>query len=339
MTTVDASTGVPAAELLSLARGLVDPALRAAVGTLPDSMRRVAAYHLGWGDAGGDMTGATAGKAVRAALVLQCAAAVGGNHHTAVPAAAAVELVHNATLLHDDVMDRDRDRRHRPAAWAVFGVNDAILAGDALLLLASRVVAAIPAAVDRLAGCVAELCDGQSADLAFEHRADVGLDECVAMVAAKTGALLGCACALGAHCGGADREVVAAFEAFGRQLGAAFQLVDDLLGIWGDPAMTGKPVFSDLASRKKTLLVVATLTSGTVAGDEFAKRYRGSAAYTHTELAHLAELVQASGAREWAQRQAARHRAAAVGRIRQVAGPQSLRSLGTLADLLTSRQH
>src|SRR4051812_3690428 len=120
----------PATEVLRWSRDLVDPALRAAVDTLPSSTRRVGAYHLGWQDEHGAPVTTPGGKAIRPALVLLSAEAVGGTASSAVPAAAAVELVHNFSLLHDDVMDHDRTRRHRSTAWTVFGVGEAILAGD-----------------------------------------------------------------------------------------------------------------------------------------------------------------------------------------------------------------
>ena len=191
-----------------------------------------------------------------------------------------VELVHNFTLLHDDVMDRDTTRRHRPTAWTVFGDADAILAGDALQALALRLLAEDPhpasrPAAARLADCVIELCEGQQADTALERRApgEVTLDEVLAMAEAKTGALLGCACALGGLYAGAADEDVAALDAFGRQAGLAFQLIDDVIGIWGDPSRTGKPAGADLAARKKSLPVVAALASGTPAAAELAALY------------------------------------------------------------------
>jgi geranylgeranyl diphosphate synthase type I len=162
--------GHEAGVILEGARTSVDPALRSALESLPGSMRRVALYHFGWEHADGSPAAGNAGKAMRPALVLTAAAALGGPgaRAAAVRAAAAVELVHNFTLLHDDVMDRDTTRRHRATAWTVFGDADAILAGDALQALALRLLAEDPhpasaRAVARLADCVVELCAGQHA--------------------------------------------------------------------------------------------------------------------------------------------------------------------------------
>src|SRR6267154_2690818 len=164
------AAGRPAAEILAWNRTAVDAALRNAVAQLPASMRRVANYHFGWCDSEGKPASGDTGKAVRPALALLCAQAVGGDPETAVPAAVAVELVHNFSLLHDDVMDRDPMRRHQPAAWTVFGAADAILAGSALLSLAFQCITQGSGAlggegVRRLNQSVADLCHGQSLDL------------------------------------------------------------------------------------------------------------------------------------------------------------------------------
>ncbi|MEU5973278.1 polyprenyl synthetase family protein [Streptomyces sp. NPDC047315] len=347
--------------LLERTRALVDPRLRAAVGTLPRALRRVAAYHFGWEEhehgAGDPMVPGSpdspgvpgapgagfGGKAIRPALVLAAADAFGGPAEPAVGAAAAVELVHNFTLLHDDVIDEDATRRHRATAWAAFGTADAIIAGDAMLALAHRMLAedGHPAAVEaahRLAGCVIELCAGQQADCAFEERApeDVLLDECLTMATAKTGALLGCSCAIGALYAGAGPEEAAAMDAFGREAGLAFQLIDDLIGIWGDPGRTGKPAGADLAAHKKSLPVVAALTSGTPAGAELAELYRGP--LTGAAVARAADAVDRAGGRDWAQEQASDRMARAVHELsRAVPDLAAAGDLLALAEFVTRR--
>ncbi|ASU84724.1 dimethylallyltranstransferase [Nocardiopsis gilva YIM 90087] len=296
-------------EILGWSRDIVDPALRGAAETLPASMRCVVGYHFGWCDEHGRPDGAPAGKALRPALTLLSAQAVGGTAKDALPAAVAVELVHNFSLLHDDVMDRDTTRRHRPTAWTVFGSGAAILAGDSLLTLALDVLAAAahPDAqrcVRTLSAAVQSLVAGQSADVSFEQRDDVGLAECLAMAEQKTAALLGCACELGAVFGGGDPEQVGRLRGFGERVGLAFQHVDDLLGIWGAPEATGKPAHSDLANRKKSLPVVAALSSGTAAGRELSGLYRGEDTPSDGDLARAAELVEVAGGRAWSRAQA-----------------------------------
>ncbi|WP_405140891.1 family 2 encapsulin nanocompartment cargo protein polyprenyl transferase [Sphaerisporangium sp. NBC_01403] len=405
------TTGRPAHEVLAWSRDLAGPALRSAVETLPASMRRIAGYHFGWQDEHGHPTtgsGSGGGKAIRPALVLLSAEAVGvptgtpsavpagpggpvgsaigpsgpngssssgtsgtsgasGDHGGsggaggaglgaalgapgglnlgAMSAAVAVELVHNFSLLHDDVMDGDVTRRHRPTAWSVFGVSAAILAGDALLTLAFDVLGADghPAAPDGarvLGAAVLDLVEGQSADTAFEARAEVSLPECVSMAEGKTGALLGGACALGALFGGGTPEQIEHLRGFGDRLGLAFQLVDDLLGIWGDPAVTGKPVYSDLRNRKKSLPVVAALASGTPAGDELAALYRRDQELTGPDLVHAAELIEAAGGRAWSQSRADDLLVEALGHLTSADPvPRAATELTTLAHLVTHRDH
>ncbi|MBE1530945.1 family 2 encapsulin nanocompartment cargo protein polyprenyl transferase [Actinomadura algeriensis] len=339
----------PPAEVLAWSRALLDPALRAAVDDLPAATRDIAAFHFGWRDAEGRPASGDAGKAVRPALTLLSAAAVGGTAAAALPAAVAVELAHNFSLLHDDVMDGDVTRRHRPTAWTVFGSNAAILAGDALLAGAFEALAGGPApasSVRTLGRAVLELVEGQGEDLSFERRAEVPLAECLAMAGRKTGALLGAACALGAALGGADANAegialrAERLGSFGERVGLAFQLADDLLGIWGDPDVTGKPVHSDLRNRKQSLPVVAALESGTPAGDELAVLYRRGDPLADTDAARAAALVEAAGAREWAARKADALCAAALTDLDAADPvPTVAAELRALAHMLTHRDH
>ena len=166
-------------------------------------------------------------------------------------------------------------------------------------------------AIRRLCAAVQTLIDGQAADLRFEQTTSVRLEEALAMASDKTGALLGASCAVGALLGGATAERAASMDRFGSLVGLAFQLVDDLLGIWGDPEVTGKPNHSDLRSRKKSLPVLAALTSGTPAGRELVTYYERESAFTDPELVRVAALVDEAGGRAWciAHRDALLHQA------------------------------
>jgi geranylgeranyl diphosphate synthase type I len=339
-TTEETAKGRSAREVTMWSRTTIDPALRAAVATLPATMRHMVGYHFGWWDERGRPLQDDGGKAIRPALVLLAAEAVGGDPATTVPAAVAVELVHNFSLLHDDVMDADTTRRHRPTAWRVFGTNAAILAGDTLLTLAFGVLAHSPESLRGLHATVQELLEGQGTDLAFEKRADVELAECQKMAKAKTGALLRCACALGASLGAGTAAQVEHLGCFGEQMGLAYQFVDDLLGIWGDPAVTGKPVYSDLRNRKKSLPVVAALTSGTPAGHELYSLYHRERPLSDTDLIHAAELIDLSGGRAWSQAQADRLLAQALRHLRAAdLSARPATELDALARLITQRDH
>ncbi|MEU3657963.1 polyprenyl synthetase family protein [Streptomyces sp. NPDC032161] len=236
----------------------VDAAILDAVDQLPPGIRAVARYHLGF--TSGPRPAEHRGKALRPRLAL-AAARCGPAPERAVAAAVAVELLHGFSLLHDDIMDGDRTRRGRAAAWVVYGVPAALLTGDALLTLALGVLAdsGSAASMDVCVRMMSALVRGQSNDLAFEDDQQVTVDAYLEMAEGKTGALTGAACELAATLAGAPPVVVEALERFGRHAGIAFQIADDVLGIWGDSRRTGKPVGSDLAARKKTLPVVAAL--------------------------------------------------------------------------------
>ncbi|MEV0700993.1 polyprenyl synthetase family protein [Saccharopolyspora sp. NPDC050389] len=324
---------------LYTARAAVDPALRGAVGRLDPDTRRVCEYHFGWSDADGSPDGG-GGKALRPAMVLLSAHSVAAEDPVA--AAAAVELVHNFSLLHDDVMDGDTSRRHRPTAWTVFGKPAALLAGDALLTLSTEILLESPsrhaaAAARSLSAATRVLIAGQAADLDFERRAVVGLDECLRMAHDKTAALLACASSIGALFVGAPRETVARLHAFGTELGMAFQLVDDLLGLWGDPEVTGKPVLSDLRTRKKSVPVVHALSSGTAAGDRLQRLYAQAEPLTEDQLHEAAEMVQRAGSAEWTRQECERRLAAAYERL---PGGQrnATESLTELAEFIVRRK-
>jgi geranylgeranyl diphosphate synthase, type I len=298
----------PALTALASARELLDVPMREAVDRLAPSVRNVAAYHFGWVDADGTAGETHRGKAIRGTLAVLSAQAAGAPASEGIPGALAVEFVHNFSLLHDDVMDGDTERRHRSTAWTVFGSSAAILAGDALLALAFETlldvdpVRARPAGRS-LAAATQHLIVGQVGDLEFERRLDVSLDECLEMAAGKTSSLMACSASIGAHLVAAPADVVHALELFGYELGLAFQLIDDLLGIWGAPASTGKPVGADLRARKNSLPVVAAMNSGTAAGAELRSLYGSGALNPDADddaVARATALVDEAGGRAWA---------------------------------------
>jgi geranylgeranyl diphosphate synthase type I len=347
------TTVIPAG--VETARDLVGPALAAAVTRLSPDVRRVAAYHLGLAVADVGLAGADGlppqaaasggtGKALRPALALLSARAARAAPERGVPAAVAVELVHNFSLLHDDIMDGDTERRHRPTAWTVFGVGPAILAGDAMLALAQEILLEDTApqglwAARCLSAAVQRLIAGQGADLAFEHREQVPLTECLAMAGDKTAALMACACSIGAIHVGAPPELAMGLAGFGAHAGLAFQLTDDLLGIWGAPEVTGKPVRSDLRARKKSLPVVAALTAGNDAADRLAALLRRPGQLSEEDLDLAAGLVEEAGGKSWAEAEAASQLAAAHECLGSTAMPDNVRAeFAGIAEFITTRQ-
>src|SRR3954462_1229686 len=218
-------------------------------------------YHLGL-----DGSGAAAGKRMRPVLGLLAHPSIAGDYRPALPGAAAVELGHNFSLVHDDIEDGDRERRHRPTLWSLYGVPQAINTGDMLFSL-SRI------ALHRLTDlgfsdtkvlrlmrlydetCLA-LCEGQFIDIwTSEHDELLSVDGYFDMIGRKTAALIAASIEAGALLATDDEHVIARYRAFGWALGIAFQLNDDLLGIWGAERATGKQA-SDVAHKKKTLPVI-----------------------------------------------------------------------------------
>jgi geranylgeranyl diphosphate synthase type I len=341
--------------VLDRMRLLTVPALRAAVDRLEPSIARVAAYHLGWVDADGNAMAGNGGKAIRPALAVLSAEAVAVSPEVALPGAVAVELVHNFSLLHDDLMDGDEERRHRPTSWKVFGPAMAILAGDALLALAEDVLLEAPdetgpRAARHLTEATDRLITGQAEDLSFEGRLDVSVGECMAMVGNKTGALLACSASIGAVLAGAPAESVEALSGYGYHLGLAFQAVDDLLGIWGQPEVTGKPAWSDLRQRKKSVPVAYALSSGGRVAERLAgllgeagpadvRAAEGGPRLSEEDLALAAKLVQEAGGRDWTMAEAERQLGLALRRLDSMAVPAAARDeLVGLAGFVTSRE-
>lgn len=247
---------VNASEILTRAKSLVNPALDAATRRLSPELQPLVGHHLSAG-----------GKFVRASLALLSAKAAGADEAVGLDGALAIEFIHNFSLIHDDIIDGDVERRHEPTVWAKYGVGPAIIAGDALSTLAFQLLLehATPErvrAASRLAEATQAMIVGQAEDIASEHQLSLTVEECLRMEAGKTGALLSCAASIGAILAGAPDEVISALSSFGDHLGQAFQAIDDLLGVWGEPSVTGKAVGNDLRMRKKTLPICIANAKG-----------------------------------------------------------------------------
>ena len=218
-------------------------------------------YHFNWGD--GEKRNHKGGKRLRPLILILAAECVGGESERALPAAAAVEFIHNFSLIHDDIEDRDEFRHGQETAWKKFGVEKAINAGDALFSLAFLCLAQQKGAGEEileliriLSSTCAMLTGGQDMDLEFETRQDISIDAYMTMVRGKTASLFEACCEMGALIGGGTKEQQAALSVMGNRLGLAFQIRDDWLGLWGDPVKTGKKAGNDLITGKKTLPIL-----------------------------------------------------------------------------------
>ena len=298
------------------------------------------AYHMGWT---GEGAGPEAtGKRVRPLLVLLTAASCGADWRPALPAAAAVELVHNFSLLHDDIEDNSDKRRGRTTVWKKWGLAQGINAGDGMFILANLALADLEAdypapivirAATILQHACLDLTRGQFLDISYEDRADLAVDDYWPMVGGKTAALIAACCQLGALLGGADAARQEAYRAFGHYLGLAFQVQDDILGIWGDEALTGKSAAGDLVEGKKSLPVLFGLEKN----GEFAKRWQRGPIRAE-EVRAAAALLEAESARRSAQEAARQMTDLALESLR-VANPQGEagEALKSLADQLLQR--
>jgi geranylgeranyl diphosphate synthase type I len=245
----------------------IESELQRQVSRLDETRTRVyhemLTYHMGWT---GEGAGPEAtGKRIRPLMVLLTTASCGADWQSALPAAAAVELVHNFSLVHDDIEDNSDKRRGRTTVWKKWGVPQGINAGDGLFVLSNLaitdLIASYPAeivvrAAQILHSTCLDLTRGQFLDISYETRLDLGVEDYWPMVSGKTAALLAGCCQLGALLGGADEVTQEAYRSFGHYLGLAFQVKDDILGIWGDETRTGKSAATDLVEGKKSLPVL-----------------------------------------------------------------------------------
>ena len=299
------------------------------------------AYHLGWE---GDGAGSDArGKRIRPLLVVLACAAAGGDWEKALPAAAAVELVHNFSLIHDDIQDNSPLRRGRTTVWVHWGIPQAINAGDAMLTLAHlellRLTEACPPEITLQAAHVLQhaclqLTKGQFLDMAYEDLTNLSLDLYWQMVSGKTAALLGACTELGALIARVPPACRGAYRDFGKYLGLAFQAQDDIMGIWGDAEVTGKSAESDLLEGKKSLPILYGLNRV----DAFARRW-AEGPVRPDEVPALASQLEAGGARAFTEQSAREMTGQALLALdrAQPAG-EAGRELAALADSLLKRQ-
>ncbi len=284
-------------------------------------------YHLGFQGPEGESIAGYGGKALRASLLLFVHEALGGEWTKALPGAAAIELAHSFSLVHDDIQDEDPERHGRPTVWRLAGSAQAINAGDALRELAALALlelqgcfppAAVLRASEELDRAVLQMIEGQYLDLSFEEQLEITVPDYLGMVERKTGALLGAALRIGALLTTEDEEVISIFETCGRNLGLCFQIRDDVLGIWGDESQTGKSTMSDIYGKKKSFPVVLALNGPR--GDELAAIY-AQPTIDEADLQLVLQILSEAGARETAQEAAQDYCSQALAKLRTVELP------------------
>ncbi len=274
---------------------------------------RMMGYHMGWLDEYGEAAEGESGKRIRPTLCLLACEALGGDVKTALPAAAAVELVHNFSLIHDDIQDGNSERHNRPTVWWVWGPAQAINAGDGMHALARLALLRQTdkgmspertlKAVGLLDQACLRLCEGQYLDLTYQERVDISQDAYFKMIDGKSAALISCAAELGAVMCSAEEPAAQAMAQFGAKLGLAFQIRDDILDLWGQQD-TGKPLAGDILNKKKSLPIVYAIENASGAerrtlGDVYFKRVMEP-----EDIEKIIGVLETLGAREFSQERA-----------------------------------
>ena len=302
-------------------------------------------YPMGWVDAEGNPYQGGSGKRIRPLLVLLCAAASGREWQTALPAAASVELLHNFSLIHDDIQDNSSTRHGRPTVWKVWGKRNAINAGDAIFSLSFNALSRLlERDVDAqivieswniLSRTALELTRGQHLDMRFEEQDSIGVDDYISMIAGKTSALISASAELGALIASENHEHAANYADFGLNLGLAFQIRDDILGIWGNADLTGKSAATDIISHKKSLPVLYGLERSVTLSSLYEKE-----TFEESDVEQAVALLEASGALEYVQEQETKFYQRAISSL-EAAQPkgEAADHLHGLIDLLFKRQY
>ena len=308
-------------------------------------------YHLGWTDEELNPVQTASGKRLRPLLCLLSCQALDGVPSQALPAACAIELIHNFSLVHDDIQDGSQTRRGRRAVWDIWGLDQGINVGDGLFALAHLALHRLPdrgvtprrqlaASLALNRACLA-LCEGQYFDMAFEDFLKVDLDQYLWMIRRKTAALLAAATEIGASLATDDSRLVEQFYRFGEHLGLAFQIQDDVLGTWGDEQVTGKSAASDIRDRKKTLPVVYALNQpeNRQAAHQLAKIYAQQAPLGATSIQTVLDILHDVGARQRAEEMALSYYEMALQNLEETGlAPAALSNLRSLASSLLGRQ-
>ncbi len=305
-------------------------------------------YHLGWRDESLAPVAAETGKLIRPQLALLACRALGGDDAHALPLAAAVQLLHDFSLIHDDIEDHSEQRRGRTTLWKLWGLELGINAGDGMFAIAHRslhrlvdvgVKPATALAVMRgFEEAVLRICEGQHLDITGERRFDIDEARYMRMIRGKTAALIAASTGLGARLATDDPAQVRAMSDFGEALGLAFQMQDDLLDIWGDPELTGKPFAADLLQRKMSLPMVHAYTTVASERATIQRIYMQQQMDPH-DVRTLLDILAAAGSRAHVAALATEQQDRALTALASVApaAPTALAPLRALADSLLNR--
>ena len=344
--------GPPLPAMFARYKDLVERGLSNAVpGPAGAGLNLLLQYHLGWVDRDGNraVTPASQGKALRPTLCMFACEALEGDLPQAMSAAAAIELIHNFSLVHDDIQDQDVERRHQPTVWALWGQPKALVSGDAmqclgdLSMLSSAQGGVSPETTVRVSRILTEgyleMIEGQCLDLGFESRTTITTDDYLYMIAGKTGALIRSALEIGAVLAAGDLDTTRAFASFGSYLGRAFQIRDDYLGVWGDASATGKSTDNDIRRKKKSFPAVFALERAAGSTRDDLLHIYGQEELDDADVERVMSIMDELGAAQYAERLARESAEQANRALEDVSLPAWARNeIGELVDFLANRQ-
>ena len=274
-----------------------------------DQLQTIIRYHLGEVDTNGNPVQSSKGKALRPVMCLLACQSLGGLIDHALPAATALELIHNFSLIHDDIQDGDKERHGRPTVWSIWGRNKGLISGNAMRVLADTTLweminqgvgySKSLSASRLLLESYIEMIDGQYLDMTFEDSLDIKLPDYILLISLKTGALIRCAMELGAFMASDDKILLRAFRKSGQLFGASFQIRDDYLGIWGDQTITGKSVGSDIFRKKKSFPVVYTFDEAKGKDKALLDKIYSKKILTYGDVETVLKIMERVGAKEY----------------------------------------
>lgn len=339
-------------ELLNRHLNMVDEEIKKVFEsrTYPKQLYDMMKYHLGWLDEDLKKVEQYRGKRFRPTLCLLVYNALSGVYDKALPAAAAIELIHNFSLIHDDIEDMDEERRHKATVWKLWGISQAINVGDGMHVLAN--LAALRLAdlgvtsekvvevLKILNETIITLCEGQYLDMNFEDRLDITIEMYLDMIRRKTAALVEASTWIGATLATEDEVKINSFRNFGRSIGLAFQIIDDILGIWEKAEHTGKPKASDVRNRKKTLPVLYSMEKATEEDRKTLKELYSKPKLTEEDVEKVLSILEDSGAHDYSRKMAEKYERAALRELSKTGlENEAMDGIRALAEFLIRRKY
>ncbi|MCH8309463.1 MAG: polyprenyl synthetase family protein [Chloroflexi bacterium] len=339
---------IPLPNMFQRYRASISSSLRDGLAQRHSEVYDMLRYYMGWVDENGRPHEAMEGKALRPTLCLFACEAVGGAVEMAMPSAVALEFIHNFSLIHDDIQDRDETRHNRKTLWAVWGDPKALVAGNVLRVVADECLhQLLESGLDHeralsagslLTEAYLEMIEGQYLDLQYEGRHDIAMSDYLNMISRKTGALIRCSLNLGAVVGAHEQGVADAFKECGRAMGYVFQIIDDVLGVWGDEETTGKPVGADIRRKKNSFPVVYTMEMADHKDQQMLNEIYDKEVLDDTDVESVLEVMERLNVRDHAQNAAEMYAEAAMASLAPIElSPQARREVEDLTQFLLVR--